>query len=970
MPAPHISVEQLLQQQDWLHRFVRQMVRDDFSADDLVQATLAEALENPDAGRINLRSWLAGTARNLVRNQWRSNSRRQSWEEKVAIPVETIRNQSAELADYFAETNKAVADLPELERKAIMYRYLQDMKPREIAVEMGVPVQDVYRLLENSRGKLRQRLVHRYGKDWQAMGLGLLGLPTGAAPLAKPGTTTFWMSSPRLALGAVILISVGAGAFLLSDPGKSDQNPQLDTPLAAAASGDQDVQDTIRQDHVSGTQAATHASGLRVMAEDALGQPLADTELNLNYADGSFLGLDISAQSDAQGQAHFDIPTDAEGIHLSGYANGYWSSTLSVGDFTDELCRLTFFEGVYPVELDLGLAPAGTTIRLEGHPFDLGKPQITGQFLVQEAGMTMVPLPDYGEYQVSIRSGGQSHSTLGFPHTRLGRTLPISLDYQLVESLEIGVYSSEGTPLTNAQFLLQRHVKDPLAFHEFVYEPISTDRGRLSRSVFPVEWRDSLLLIQCDGYRSAVVDLSNLQIASFPVFLDREETISANLVGGGNGIPWASLQMEERVPVFQSQAYEGSTTPNFGGHALRSLVISEDGTFQLPRTPHADSGDFSLVGTKVDGTRFDAVLFSGKSRAGVAPEFHLQAVGESVSTFSFPDSPSFANSRYVFGFASPGPSTWERIPLEPISEFDYQLETAAGDYISVGYGGGGLKFSLYSKLPEGVVSGHFEVPDYSNEASLSGKIRLGDGTPLPDGTTFKSRFLGDLPKMGFAPEELPSSLDVDVTQKDGEFFSPGCPPGNYLIEVFVGNRTREFPVNTSTQFDIRLPEFNILVAGVTGYNTGEDIKVSVHDALAGNQTGSQANLAYMQPSELELIAHIPVAIPFSNLVLKAPGWQPATVAHAIPELSLQVTMKKGRKARTRIDVEARGMLLNPENRWVCSAWGSQEDPRHSVIRVNGNTISCSNFPPEAFDLIEINPQGTPTGQVISVEAED
>jgi hypothetical protein len=65
-------IESLLDQGELLGRLARALVRDENTADDLVQETWLAALQTPPEG--NVRSWFAVVARNLVRREARTSS--------------------------------------------------------------------------------------------------------------------------------------------------------------------------------------------------------------------------------------------------------------------------------------------------------------------------------------------------------------------------------------------------------------------------------------------------------------------------------------------------------------------------------------------------------------------------------------------------------------------------------------------------------------------------------------------------------------------------------------------------------------------------------------------------------------------------------------------------------------------------------------------------------------------------------
>src|SRR5262249_28900190 len=74
----------LLQHQRYLRRLVRNLVRDENAAEDLVQTTWLAALEQPPRSPDALRSWLARVARNLSFNRRRAEANEARRRERAA----------------------------------------------------------------------------------------------------------------------------------------------------------------------------------------------------------------------------------------------------------------------------------------------------------------------------------------------------------------------------------------------------------------------------------------------------------------------------------------------------------------------------------------------------------------------------------------------------------------------------------------------------------------------------------------------------------------------------------------------------------------------------------------------------------------------------------------------------------------------------------------------------------------------
>lgn len=197
-----MSPDQLTTHEAFLKRIARALVSDGPAADDLVQEAYAAALERAPDAPGNLRAWMAGVVRNKARMRARSRARR-SRREAVVAPTGATPATAELLAKEEARQRvlAAVLALPEAYREVILLRYMEDKPPRQIARELGLPVETVRTRLWRARDRLREDL-DREGGGKAGAGLALL------APWLGAGATT---TSFGLALGALVV----AGALLV-----------------------------------------------------------------------------------------------------------------------------------------------------------------------------------------------------------------------------------------------------------------------------------------------------------------------------------------------------------------------------------------------------------------------------------------------------------------------------------------------------------------------------------------------------------------------------------------------------------------------------------------------------------------------------------------------------------------------------------------------------------------------------------
>ncbi|MEM6569559.1 MAG: RNA polymerase sigma factor, partial [Planctomycetota bacterium] len=233
MDTPDASI--LLEQNDFLRRLARGLTRDEAAADDLAQETWLQTLRRPPAEGDPGRGWLATVARNVARNQGRSERRRQDREARVAVHGEaTVDERAEQLVSLQGDVAAALGRLSEPLRTAIVLRYYEDRAPAAIAEELGVPVETVRTRLKRGLAKLREDLDRRHGGDRAAWSLPLAGLAEVGARTAVAGTAAGvgWMAvvaSLVVAAGAVVV------AMIVADPSPGGTGPALDVEVAASS---------------------------------------------------------------------------------------------------------------------------------------------------------------------------------------------------------------------------------------------------------------------------------------------------------------------------------------------------------------------------------------------------------------------------------------------------------------------------------------------------------------------------------------------------------------------------------------------------------------------------------------------------------------------------------------------------------------------------------------------------------------
>jgi RNA polymerase sigma-70 factor (ECF subfamily) len=138
-----------------LRRYARALTRDAEIADDLVQDTLVRALRSEHLFHGgDIRSWLYTILTNLNRNRLRSLARR-----PTISPIDENDAPDASSPDAGRrDIERALADLAEEQRSALLLVALEGLSYREVAEVQGVPIGTVMSRLARARMQIKAYL--------------------------------------------------------------------------------------------------------------------------------------------------------------------------------------------------------------------------------------------------------------------------------------------------------------------------------------------------------------------------------------------------------------------------------------------------------------------------------------------------------------------------------------------------------------------------------------------------------------------------------------------------------------------------------------------------------------------------------------------------------------------------------------------------------------------------------------------
>jgi RNA polymerase sigma-70 factor (ECF subfamily) len=267
---------ELLAHAEGVRALARRLAGDDHAGDDVVQEACLVALTHPPAAGTPRRAWFVGVVRHLVHRLRRGDSRRSRRERAVARPAAVQPSaQAASEIEAHRLVVEAVAALADPYRTAIVFRFLDDLTPREIAARLGVPDATVRTWIHRGLGMLRARLASE--RDDRLAALAPLFAVRRGAPLPSATAVAGGVVMTKATV-AVIAIVVGLAAGMLLDRGLvsaplrepgGDSAVAAPSPTAAPSAGRTRTAASPESADAGPAPAATAPSATAVASNDA-----------------------------------------------------------------------------------------------------------------------------------------------------------------------------------------------------------------------------------------------------------------------------------------------------------------------------------------------------------------------------------------------------------------------------------------------------------------------------------------------------------------------------------------------------------------------------------------------------------------------------------------------------------------------------------------------------------------------------
>lgn len=341
--------QELLEHADFVHTLARRLVSDVNHAADIEQQTWLAAIENPPTADKPAKLWLSKVAKNFVRVWNRSEARRKKRERRFAAKPTSSPYEVLEKEEIRSELIKAVLDLSDPCRKAIIHRYYDGLMPREIALHLDIPVERVRTQLKRGLARLRHSLDARHGgrEKWLAAMAPLAGVTLQGEAVAGTGGasflqgTLFMSGKVKLALAVsltllVTLSMVYIGSNLFAFRSDDPRQPDLTLVSSQASTPAETVGKTLmrlpEKAELPPSLESIRVTGRVCGRTDDRGIARATVSAALIPYDEQVGKMD--GQTDDQGYFTFDVPhvegAEPTDVYLSVTADGFLGMTTSL----------------------------------------------------------------------------------------------------------------------------------------------------------------------------------------------------------------------------------------------------------------------------------------------------------------------------------------------------------------------------------------------------------------------------------------------------------------------------------------------------------------------------------------------------------------------------------------------------------------------------------------------------------------
>jgi len=469
---------------------VREMVSDPALAEDLTQDALEIGLRH-DVGTVgNIRRWFRGVVKNLLRQSYRGQIRREQREQRVAMERDDFdppMHELMERVEIQQQVARAVLKLPLEHRRLLILRYYEQHSVAQIAEALGISENAAGLRIHRAKAMLRSQLQSSIGSDWRMLAI---PISAGVTKVSLATATTSVLAMNKFAKVIAILI-VGLICSVPFWPVSDEDSAEVGLDLAASASGETPKASQFENSASDSSPGFTPSTPARTEARSGYAlslvgpnqEPVVDAEVEVHLAGNwvKFQNLStypnpfsppryqiLSGRTDEHGSAFIshDDPS------LSGYVfakkSGYVlrgfpvvelgkleSSVVDMGalEMNSDVghCWLQFFDnsGMPVAGLEVNCIFEDAANRADGKFADSGL-ILFQTSITDEMGMVYFGSMLLGKANLHLRTRKHCHWSMSMDLLPQKPHQPLRVEISRGESIHLRVVDQNGTLVPNA----------------------------------------------------------------------------------------------------------------------------------------------------------------------------------------------------------------------------------------------------------------------------------------------------------------------------------------------------------------------------------------------------------------------------------------------------------------------------------------------------------------------------------------
>ncbi len=315
-------------------------------ANDLVQETALRALRSPPPEPHGLGAWLATILRRLAGNHHRDTRRRLA-REAAAQRTDALHppaDEEVARREQLQALTRSLWRLPEPYQSVLVWRYFENLTPKQIAADKQLPLATVKSRLQRGLAMLRTELDRGDDGSWRARLAFAIAVPSLSTPALA--ATVIMTPTTKLFAAAAVLAAVACLVFVL-DPGVPPLAPAVpgtrSATVVAVEAGSDEGREERRRELVGDATAAArtylahdHLFRLRCQVLDRDGLPVAGARIVIAPRDCRLnewpVATNVDGAVELQWRGKLPFVTMAVGMSFEGHAQSLREVDVRAGE--------------------------------------------------------------------------------------------------------------------------------------------------------------------------------------------------------------------------------------------------------------------------------------------------------------------------------------------------------------------------------------------------------------------------------------------------------------------------------------------------------------------------------------------------------------------------------------------------------------------------------------------------------------